>query len=63
MKIKGKAAVAIQNTRADQRLLDNAARANAGEGIRQGLDDAKKGNTRPASEFFEHFEAERGLRS
>jgi hypothetical protein len=45
-----------------QRLLDIAARADAEEGIRQGLDDAKKGKLRPAREFFAEFEAMHGLR-
>jgi hypothetical protein len=34
-----------------------AARANAGEGIRQGLEDARLGRVRPAREFFAEFEA------
>ena len=33
----------VQDAEAYQRLLDIAARADAGEGIRQGLEDAKKG--------------------
>jgi hypothetical protein len=44
--VKGKAAY--------QRLLDVAASADADEGIRQGLEDVKKGRTRPAREFFRH---------
>ncbi|MFZ0393978.1 MAG: hypothetical protein WCF17_07600 [Terracidiphilus sp.] len=37
------------------------ARADANEGIRQGLDDAKRGRMRPAREFFAEFEATHGL--
>jgi prevent-host-death family protein len=59
--VKGKAAV-VQDAEAYQRLLDVAARADAVEGIRQGLDDVKKGKTRPAKKFFAEFEAEHGIR-
>ncbi len=44
------------------RLLDIAAAADAAEGIRQGLEDSRKGRMRLASEFFDQFEAEHGLR-
>ncbi len=37
--------------------LDNAARNDSGEGIRQGLEDAKNGKLRPVREFFAEFEA------
>jgi PHD/YefM family antitoxin component YafN of YafNO toxin-antitoxin module len=57
--VKGKAAAIVQDAEAYQRLLDIAARADAEEGIRQGLEDARKGKTRPAKEFFDEFEAER----
>src|ERR1035437_2972347 len=59
--VKGKAAAVVQDASAYQRLLDIAARANAEEGIRQGLEDAKKRRVRAASGFFEEFEAERGI--
>jgi len=59
--VKGKAAAIVQDAEAYQRLLDIAARADAAEGIRQGLDDAKRGRIRPARDFFEDFEAGRGL--
>jgi prevent-host-death family protein len=60
--VKGKAAAIIQDAEAYQRLLDIAASADAEEGIRQGLEDAKKGKIRPAKEFFDEFEAEHGIR-
>ena len=60
--IKGKAAAIVQDAAAYQRLLDIAARADAREGIRQGLGDADQGRLRPAREVFEDFEAEHGLR-
>ena len=31
------------------------------KGIRQGLDDVKRGKVRPAREFFADFEAEHGI--
>jgi hypothetical protein len=46
---------------ADQRLLDIAARADAKEGIREGLDDSRQGNVRPARESFKDFEARHGI--
>ena len=59
--VNGKAAAVIQDAEAYQRLLDIAARADAREGIRQGLEDVRKGRTRPAKEFFEEFEVMHGL--
>ena len=55
--VKGKAAAIVQDAEAYQRLLDIAAYADAEEGIRQGLEDAKQGKVRPAREFFDDFEA------
>jgi len=60
--VRGKAAAVVQDAEAYQRLLDIAALVDAEEGIRQGLEDAKKGKTRPAKKFFDEFEAERGIR-
>jgi len=59
--VNGKAAAVIQDAEAYQRLLDIAAKAEAREGIRQGLEDVRKGRTRPAEEFFKAFEAKHGL--
>ncbi|HEY4052908.1 MAG TPA: type II toxin-antitoxin system Phd/YefM family antitoxin [Terriglobales bacterium] len=59
--VNGKAAAVIQDAEAYQRLLDIAAKADAREGIRQGLEDVRKGRTRPAKEFFNEFEAKHGL--
>ena len=60
--VNGKAAAVVQDAEAYQRLLDIAASANEEEAIRQGLEDAKKGRTRPAREFFAEFEAKHGIR-
>jgi prevent-host-death family protein len=59
--VKGKAAAIVLDAGAYQRLLDIAASASAEEGIRQGLEDVKKGKVRPAREFFADFEAEHGI--
>ncbi len=59
--VNGKAAAVIQDADAYQRLLDLAAQADAQEGIRQGLEDVRKGRTRPAEEFFREFEAAHGI--
>jgi prevent-host-death family protein len=59
--VNGKAAAVIQDAEAYQRLLDIAAGADAREGIRQGLEQARKGKTRPVEEFFKEFEAKHGL--
>jgi hypothetical protein len=40
-----------------ERRLDEAAQADAEEGIRQGLEDANNGRFRPIGEFFAEFEA------
>jgi len=55
--VNGKAAAVVQDAEAYQCLLDIAARADAEEGVRQGLEDAKKGKLRPAREFFASFES------
>jgi prevent-host-death family protein len=60
--VKGKAAAVVQDAAAYQRLLDTAARADALEGIRQGMEDVRKGRVRPARDFFRNFEAEHGIR-
>jgi hypothetical protein len=45
-----------------QKLQDIAASVDTEEGIRQGLEDAKKGKLRPVREFFAEFEAKHGIR-
>jgi len=59
--VKGKAAAVVQDAEAYQHLLDIAAHVDAEGGIRQGLEDAKKGKVRPAREFFSEFEAKHGI--
>lgn len=59
--VNGKAAAVVQDAAAYQRLLDLAAEASAAEGVRQGLEDARAGRTRPARAAFDAFRAEHGL--
>jgi prevent-host-death family protein len=59
--VNGKAAAVVQDAEAYQRLLDIAARADAEEGTRQGLDDVAHGRTRPVRKFFDEFEAKNGI--
>ncbi len=51
--VNGKAEAVLQDAEAYQRLLDIAAQSDAREGIRQGLQDVKKGRVRPAREALE----------
>jgi predicted transcriptional regulator len=59
--IKGKPELVVQTAEAYQRLLDLAARQDASEGIRQGLEDVRKGRVRPAREALAGFEAKHGI--
>ena len=59
--VNGKAAAVVQDAAAYQRLLDIAARANAEEGIRQGLEQAKAGQGRDVEDFFAEFETRHGI--
>ena len=59
--VNGKAAAVVQDAEAYQELLDLAASASAPEGIRQGLEDAAGGRTRPASAAFDAIRGRHGL--
>lgn len=59
--VRGKAEAIVQDAAAYQRLLDIAARADAYEGIRQGLEQARRGEVRPVREFFAEFRAKHGI--
>jgi prevent-host-death family protein len=59
--MNGKAEAVVQDAEAYQHLLDLAAEASAMEGIRQGLEDARKGRGRPAREVFDAIRAEYGI--
>jgi PHD/YefM family antitoxin component YafN of YafNO toxin-antitoxin module len=61
--VNGQAAAVVQDAEAYQRLLDIAARADAREGIRQGLEDAREGRARSAQQFFGEFEALNDIQS
>jgi PHD/YefM family antitoxin component YafN of YafNO toxin-antitoxin module len=58
---KGKAAAVVQDAAAYQHLPDIATSADAADGIRQGLEDAKNGRLRCARQFFAEFEARNGI--
>jgi|SRR5882762_9799861 len=59
--VNGKAEAVVQDAEAYQRLLDIAAQADEKEGVRQGVEDFKKGRVRPAREALEEFRRSRGL--
>jgi prevent-host-death family protein len=59
--VKGKAEAVVQDAASYRRLLDLAARADAHEGIRQGLQDVALGHTRPAKEVFDKIRARLGV--
>ena len=59
--VNGKAEAVVQDAEAYQRLLDIAAHADAGEGIRQGLEDVERGRVRPAREALEAFRRQHGV--
>lgn len=58
---KGKPELVVQSAAAYQHLLDLAARQDAMEGIRQGLEDATSGRTRPARAALAEFRARHGI--
>ena len=59
--VNGKAEAVVQDAESYQRLLDIAAQADAAEGIRQGLEDLRKGRTRPARDVFDKIRAEHDI--
>jgi prevent-host-death family protein len=59
--VNGKAEAVVQDAAAYQRLLDIAARADAREGIRQGLLESRRGQGQDAEAFFAEFEAAHGI--
>jgi len=59
--VNGKAEAVLQDAEAYQQLLDIAAHADSGEGIRQGLEDVNKGRMLPAREALEAFRRIRGI--
>ena len=59
--VNGKAEAVVQDAESYQRLLDIAAQADAAEGIRQGLEDLRKGRSRPARDVFDKIRAEHDI--
>jgi hypothetical protein len=58
---KDPARAALEALTERQRLLDGAAKADAREGIRQGLEEMHRGEGRPATEFFAEMREKHGL--
>jgi predicted transcriptional regulator len=51
----------VQDAEAYQLLLDIVAQTDAREGIRQGMEDIKKGRVRPARKVLEMFRRTRAI--
>ena len=59
--VNGRPEAVVQDAAAYQALLDLAAKADAGEGVRQGFEDAKAGRVSPAREAFADFRKKRAI--
>jgi PHD/YefM family antitoxin component YafN of YafNO toxin-antitoxin module len=59
--VEGKVEAVLQDAQTYQRLMDIAARVEASEGIRQGVDDLASGRHRPAREALEEFRVKHGI--
>ncbi len=59
--VKGKAAAVVQDAEGYQRLLDIVAKADVREGIRQGFEEARRGEGRDLEEFLAEFEDTHGI--
>lgn len=59
--VHGKAEAVVQDAEAYQRLLDSAALHDAAEGVRQGMEDVKKGRVTSAREALETFRRSRAI--
>jgi hypothetical protein len=59
--LKSKAKTVARDFKSLQHKLDCAAQADAREGIRQGLEDARCGRLRSIRQFFVEFEARNGI--
>jgi len=55
--VNGKAEVVVQDAKSYQRLLDLVERAEAIQGIRQGLEQMQRGDSRPAGETLTRVRA------
>ncbi len=59
--VEGKVEAVLQDAATYHRLMDIVARADAREGIRQGMDDLARGQHRPAREALEEFRTKHGI--
>ncbi len=61
LSVNGKVELIVQDARAYERLLELVDRAEAIEGIREGLESMKRGEGRPAREVLEEIRRELGI--
>jgi len=59
--VNGKAEVVVQDAESYQKLLDRLDRIETLEAIRQGLEEAERGEGRPAREVFAELSAKYGI--
>jgi PHD/YefM family antitoxin component YafN of YafNO toxin-antitoxin module len=61
--VNGKAELVVQEAESYQRMLERLERIDTLEAIRQGLEEAERGESRPAREVFAELVAKHGLSS
>jgi len=59
--VNGRTEAVVQDADEYQRLLDLAAQADEEEGVRQGMEDVRKGRVYPAREILAKFRRDRGI--
>jgi len=59
--VNGKAEVVVQDAESYQMMLDRLDRIDTTEAIRQGLDEAERGEGRSAREVFAELSAKHGI--
>jgi len=59
--VNGKAALVVQDAESYQSMLERMDRAETLAAIKQGFEEAERGESRPASEVFSELSAKHGL--
>ncbi len=59
--VNGKAEVVVQDAESYQTMLEKLEQVETLEAIRQGLEEAERGESRPASDVFAELSAKPGL--
>jgi PHD/YefM family antitoxin component YafN of YafNO toxin-antitoxin module len=59
--VNGRAEVVVQDAESYQAMLEKLEQVETLEAIRQGLDEAERGESRPASEVFAELSAKYGI--